>query len=528
MILRTGAVCLGVLCAAAQSFCQVNVLTVNYDNNRTSANLAETILNQSDVNANSFGLLYAYPVDGQIYAQPLYVGSLNMGGQARSVLYVATMHNSVYAFAADQPPQSALLWTRNLGPSVPNTFYNFNDIDPEVGILSTPVIDLAGGTMYVVANTLEDDVCRYWLHAVDLATGTEKFDGPVVISAAVPGTAPDATGSVVNFTASDQLQRPGLLLANGFVYIAFGSHGDALPYHGWLLGYDASSLKLVSVFNTTPDGAGGSIWQAGHGIAVDDQGNLYPAAVNGDYNGISNWGETFLKLDPRNGLAVADWFTPDTWENMNQFDAEVGNSGPLLVPGTDLLVGGGKLGSIYLLKRSQMGHSLAGNTGAVQVLPVVNFGIFSRALWNRSGGPILYVSGWGDLLKAFRLSNGKFEATPASQTSRTFEQPYIGMAISGDGVTDDTAILWATTGDQAGQPVPGTLRAYDATNLSRELWNSDVKASRDSLGIMAKFAIPTVADGRVYVPTFSNQLAVYGLLRPRSRFTIPIIDRPTR
>jgi hypothetical protein len=519
---------LAVLCCAAPSFAQVNVLTVNYDISRTSANLNETILNPSVVNADSFGKLWDYPVDGQIYAQPLYAGQLGAGGQTRSVLYVATMHNSLYAFDADQPPEAALLWMRNFGPSVPNTFYNFNDIQPEIGILGTPVIDLAGGIIYLVANTLENGVCFYRLHALDLSTGAEKPGSPVVIGASVPGNAPDAVGGMVNFNASDHLQRPGLLLLNGVVYIALGSHGDILPYHGWILGYEASSLRQVAAFNTTPNGAAGSVWQAGHGIAADDQGNLYAIAANGDYDGASNWGESFLKLSTQNGLSVTDWFTPDTWANLNQYDAEIGNSGPVLVPGTDLVVGGGKLGNIYLLNRSQMGHSLIGNVGAVQTFQVVNFGLFSRALWNRASDALFYVSGWGDPVQAFRLSNGKFDETPVSKTVQGYAQPYLGMAISGDGVTDDSTILWVTAADQVGQPVPGTLRAFDATDLSIELWNSDVNAARDSLGIFAKFAIPTVADGKVYVPTFSNQLAVYGLLRRQPRLTVPVLPRHTK
>lgn len=518
---------LAVLCCAAPLFAQVNVLTVNYDTNRTSANLNETILKPSEIDANTFGKLWAYPVDGQIYAQPLYVSQLSVGSQTLSVVYAATMHNSLYAFDTGQPPATALLWTRNFGPSVPSTFYNFDDIDPEVGILSTPVIDLNGGTIYLVANTLENGVCIYRLHALDLGTGAEKPGSPIAIVASVPGNAPDAIGGVVYFNAADQLQRPGLLLLNGVVYIAFGSHGDMLPYHGWILGYDASSLQQVSTFNTTPNGAAGSVWQAGHGIAADDQGNLYAIAANGDYDGASNWGESFLRLSTQNGMSVADWFTPDTWANLNQYDAEVGNAGPVFVPGTDLVVGGGKLGNIYLLNRNQMGHSTIGNVGAVQTFQVVNFGLFSRALWNRASDALFYVSGWGDPVQVFRLSNGLFDQTPVSKTVQGYAEPYLGMAISGDGATDDSTILWVTTADQVGQPFPGTLRAFDATDLSIELWNSDVNAARDSLGILTKFAIPTVADGKVYVPTSSNQLAVYSLLRQQPRLTVPVSRRPT-
>lgn len=524
--MRYAAVILLTILCCVTSFAQTNVLTVNYDNNRTSANLNEVALRPLNVNADSFGKLYAYPVDGQIYAQPLYVGKVSVAGQTRSIVYVATMHNSVYAFDPSQTPNTATLWKVNLGPSVSSDYYDFDDIYPEVGILSTPVIDLAGGTIYVVANTLENNLCFYRLHALDLATGAEKLGGPVVIGASVPGTAPDGSGTVLKFNPSDQLQRPGLLLVDGVVYLAFGSHADELPYHGWILGYDAASLKQVSAFCATPNGSAGSIWQAGHGIAADDQGNLYATAANGDWDGVANWGETFMKLSTQNGLSVADWFTPATWSNLNDYDAEVGNSGPVLVPGTDLVVGGGKLGNLYLMRRSQMGHMTVGNTQVLQTFQAVGFGIFGRALWNQTSGPVLFVSGWGETLKAFTMSNGLFDTTPSSQTARAFANPYVGMAVSGDGVSDDSAILWATTANAMGD-TPGTLRAFAATDLSQELWDSDLNAARDSLGTLAKFAIPTVADGRVYVPTFSNQLAVYGHLRQDQVSRQPIRPRIT-
>jgi hypothetical protein len=311
------------------------------------------------------------------------------------------------------------------------------------------------------------------------------------------------------------------------VYLAFGSHADQLPYHGWILGYDASSLKQVSAFCTTPNGSAGSIWQAGHGIAADEQGNLYAAAANGDWDGVANWGETFMRLSTQNGLSVADWFTPADWANMNEYDDEVGNSAPVLVPGTDLVVGGGKLGHLYLMRRSQMGHLAADNAQVVQTFQAVGFGIFGRALWNRAAGPVLFVSGWGESLKAFTLFNGLFDTTPSSQTAQAFANPYVGMAVSGDGASDDSAILWATTADALGE-APGTLHAFAAADLSQELWNSDLNPARDSLGAFAKFAIPTVANGRVYVPTFSNQLVVYGHLRQNLPSLLPIRHRVTQ
>lgn len=489
------------VCSLAPLWSQVNVLTVNYDNNRTNANLNETALNSANVAPGAFGKLYSLPVDGQVYAQPLYVSQINVAGQNRSVLFIATMHNSVYAFDTAAPPDLAPLWTVNLGPPVPNSYYNFNDIQPEVGVLSTPVIDLEGGVIYAVANTLENGACRYRLHALDLATGAEKAGSPVVIAASVQGSAPDAVQGALSFAASDQLQRPGLLLAGGVVYLAFGSHGDELPYHGWILGYDAATLQLVTAFNTTPDGMGGSVWQAGHGMAADDQA-LYAIVANGDVDNSTNWGETILKLKPQD-LSIVSWFTPNNASDMNSADFEIGNAGPVLIPGADLMIGGGKLGDLYLLRRS--------DGELVQTLSTVNFGFFSRAAWSTPSGVMFYVSGWDEAFKAYWMSSGQFDDAPASETSRTFLNPYVGMAISGNGGNPSSAILWATTADRTTYPTPGTLRAFDATDISRELWNSDMNPG-DAMGSFAKFAIPTIADGRVYVPTFSNQVAVYGLL----------------
>lgn len=489
-----------------------HVLTANYSPDRNNANLNEVSLNPASVNPSAFGKLYAHPVDGYIYAQPLYVHGVKIGRRYRSIVYVATMHNSVYAFDADRSPDTAVLWRVTLGPSVPNEYYNFNDIIPEVGILSTPVIDRASGTIYVVANTLDNGRSVYRLHALDIRYGWEKPGSPVVIQASVPGTASDGQNGSVTFQADDQLQRPGLLLLNEVVYLAFGSHGDGLPYHGWILGYDAKSLAQVTAFNVTPNGEGGSIWQGGHGLTADADGNLYAVTANGDFDGTSNWSEAFLKFNTKGGLSIADWFTPAYWSTMNDVDMEVGTSGAILIPGTDLVAGGGKLGFLYLLHRSGMGGLTPTDSPIVQKFQAVNFGFFSIAFWNNSNTPTVYVSGWNDVLKAYRMVNGQFDTTPASQTSSVYANPYPGMAISANGGKDGTGILWVTTSDQTGQPVPGTLHAFDASDLSRELWNSDMNPARDQLGNLAKFATPTVVDGKVYVPTFSNQLAVYGLL----------------
>jgi hypothetical protein len=297
-----------ILCA------QVNVFTANYDNNRTNANLGEFVLNKANVNPTHFGKLYAFAIDGEAYAQPLYVRGVNLpDGTARNVLYVATMHNSVYAFDADAASGTAPLWSVNFGAPVnphdfdapaddtnvpPTPATPYTDILNEIGILGTPVIDPATSTLYAVHYTYDGSGSSkqylYYLHALDLATGTEKFNGPVLIQATVPGSGWGGLDIVVNdqlpFAASDHLQRPGLLLLYGTVYVAFGSHGDEAPWHGWLMAYDASTLHQTSVFNTTPNNAAGSsIWQGGRGLAADSEANIYCSTGNGDWDGLQNW-----------------------------------------------------------------------------------------------------------------------------------------------------------------------------------------------------------------------------------------------
>src|SRR5580704_1765104 len=282
---------------------QVDVLTANYDNNRTNANLGEFVLNKGNVNPTQFGKLYSLAVDGQVYAQPLYMRGVNIAGETRNVLFVATMNNSLYAFDADSTASTAPIWHRNFGqPADPNDFsvvgLSYTDILNQIGILGTPVIDPTSSTIYLVhytfTSTPKGNVYAYYLHALDLATGAEKFNGPVQIQATVAGSGWAGLDVTVDnqlaFAPGQHLQRPGLLLLNGTVYIAFGSHGDIGPWHGWLMGYDAATLQQISVFNTTADNAGGaSIWQGGKGIAADSAGNIYVSTGNGTQDGVEAW-----------------------------------------------------------------------------------------------------------------------------------------------------------------------------------------------------------------------------------------------
>ncbi len=495
--------------------------TCHNDNARTGQNLNETVLNTANVNENQFGKLFSYQVDGQVYAQPLYVANVNIPGQGfHNVVYVATEHDSVYALDADGNLRTPLWQASFIDPAagittVPSADVGTPLINPEIGITGTPVIDPASGTLYVVAKTKESGNYVQRLHALDIATGAEKFGGPVVIQASVPGTGVgnDGNGHVV-FDPLRHLQRPGLLLLNGVVYIAFGSNADILPYHGWVMGYDAQALRQVAVFNTTPDGSKGSIWQSGAGLAADDNGHIFAMTANGTFDaetGGIDFGESFLKLSTNGGgLTVADFFTPFDHRLLDLQDFDLGSGGPLILPEqttspTHLVVGAGKGGSIYLVDRDGMGQFHAGsNSNIVQFLSQVVgpvFGLYgSPAYWWNN----LYWLGVADVLKVFRLSNGLLSSTPISRSTTAFAYPGATPAISANALTN--GILWVL--ENAGAAV---LHAYDAADVSQELYNSNQAGARDILAPAVKFSVPTVANGKVYVGT-QDQLTILGIL----------------
>lgn len=490
---------------------QTDVVTANYGNDRTNANLEETTLTTANVNPDQFGKLGALPVDGQIYAQPLLVNGVRVGGTAANVVYVATMHNSVYAFDADAPCSKAPLWTVNLGPSLPVTVLNFRDISPEIGILSTPVIDTTTRTLYAVAAVYRNGAVSYQLHALDLSSGSEKFNGPVTLAAQVNGNGDASQNGRVSLDPLRQLQRPGLLLANNRIYIGFGSVYDRAPYHGWILAYDAATLRPAAVFNDTPDGAAGGIWQSGRGIGADTDGNIYTVTGNGDYDGVTNFGESFVKLDA--DLHVIDWFAPADWKELSDVDYDLGSLGPVLVPGTNLVIGGDKAGNMYVVNRSSMGGLAPEGAAAPQIFAPISFGgLHNMALWPRGTEAIAYIVEEGDWTGAFRIANGVMDTSPFSQTPVTSDWPFFGAAVSANGSSNGTGILWMTSGDHSTAGVPGMLAAYDGLDVTNLLWTSEVNPDRDRLGGFAKFANPTVANGKIYVPTFSNALVVYGLL----------------
>ena len=499
------------------------VFTYHNDPSRTGQNLNERAFMPTNVNVNQFGRLFSFPVDGYIYAQPLYVANLNMPGAGfRNVVFVATEHDSVYAFDADGRSTAPLWQTSFIDPAhgittVPFEETGSNDIVPEIGITGTPVIDPSSGTLYVSAKTKESGEYVHRLHALDLQTGQEKFGGPVALQAAVPGTGAgnDGAGNVP-FNPLRQHDRCALMLLNGVIYIAFASHGDNDPYHGWVLGYDALTLQQVGEFNSSPNGERAGIWQSGGGPAADGAGNIYVMTGNGTFTASSggvDFGDSFIKLSASGaGLAATDYFTPFNQSDLEIFDIDLGSGSPLALPDqtsppAHLLVGAGKEGTIYLLDRDNLGQFHAGdNSQIVQSLNSALGRVFcTPAYWENR----VYFLAQNDVLKAFSFIDGRLSLTPVSSGSMRFAFRGATPSISAQGATQ--GIVWVLQSDAYSSGGPAILRAYDATDLSRELYNSAKAAARDAAGPAVKFAVPTVANGRVYVGT-QTRLDVYGLL----------------
>jgi uncharacterized protein (TIGR03437 family) len=490
---------------------QVDVLTANYDNNRTNANLQETQLTPATIGPLTFGKLGSLPVDGQVYAQPLYVNSVSIPGHgAHNVVYIATQHNSVYAYDADSVTTPVLYWHVNLGPSVPSDVVQpgYKDVTPEVGILSTGVIDASAGVLYVVDETLQAGAPIFQLHGLDLTTGAERMNGPVTISAKYAGNGYGSDGVNVIFDPTMHIQRPGLLLSNGSVYIAFGSHADDGGWHGWVVSYSAANLGTqTGVFNATPNGIGGSIWQSGRGLAADEIGNLYVITGNGDSGADGNISESMVKLNGGN-LQLLDWYQPGNEESLSNNDYDL-SAGVALIPGTHTAVAGDKFGNLYVVNGDSMGH-MDGSNSAQFSIGNAGFGLYTLAVWNRFDGAYVYAQQQWNAIESFRIAGGALSTTPASASNTAAVTGYSGFTISANGGQPTSGVLWQLTTDVQGSSHPGTLHAFNASDLSIELWNSDMKAA-DQLGTFAKFVSPTVANGKVYVPTFSGAVVVYGL-----------------
>ncbi len=523
---------------------QVNVLTYHNNYSRDGQNTNEVILSPANVNSTAFGKLFSYSVDGYVYAQPLFVSGVNVPGRGtHDVVYIATEHNSVYAFDADigTGPIGGLLWHTNLGVSAvtPNAdfggrYHNgqYTDITPEVGITGTPVIDVASGTLYVDAFTHDGPgVYFHRLHALNIGTGAEQPNSPVVVSASVPGTGVDSSGGVVAFNPMQSLQRSAMTLAGGILYITYTGYADTDPYHGWIIGFDPVTLNQLPgyVFNTTPNAnvdnfganaAEGGIWGGGAGIAVDAKTNLFFEVANGSFSATNGSGgidyaDSFMKLSTTGGLTVADYFTVNNQASLQASDSDLGSGGLILLPDqtgshTNLMLGAGKEGKIYLVDRDQLttdnGHynALGGSDFVVQtVAGQIGSSFGTPAYFNGR----IYYGAQGDKLKAFAMAAGVLSGSTVSTSSRTYGFPGATPSVSANGANN--GIVWALQNAN-----PAVLVAYGASSLATEIYNTAQAAgNRDRLANGVKFAVPTIANGKVIV---GNQLSVsvLGLLDP--------------
>jgi hypothetical protein len=517
----------------------INVITNRIDNARTGANTAETSLTRGTVAKTTFGKLFARPVDGDIYAQPLVVSGVDIPGIGRrAVVYVATCKNTLYAFDADDPHATEPFWrvSRDLfGDPAPRGDVGvpgYNNFATTIGITGTPAIDLETGTIYVEAKSKRGSTLHHHLHALDIRTGNPRteYNSPVEITAECEGRDRRGRKRSIRFDPQKQLNRAGLLLHRDGVYVAYGSHGDDDPvfeYHGWVLGYGAQDLAPRGIFCSTPFGDQGGIWQSGAGLAADDSG-IYAATGNGSITA-SNYSMSIVRLDPSRGLAAADWFSPLDAAELNEQDLDL-CGGTVLLPETNWVLTSGKDGKVYVVDRSCMGHrsgSLIQRLAAA--FPVSGGGVSNihgtPPCWWGPDGLSIYTWGEEDYLRAFTLEGWEFHYTSRSAVHVPPGMPGGMLAISAHASRPGTGILWAShpvSQNAVGQTVDGIVRAFDASDVSRELWNSSERRARDDVGKFAKFCPPTVANGKVYVATFAdlraanpllpNALQVYGLL----------------
>jgi hypothetical protein len=503
----------------------VQVLTYHYDNTRQGQNTQETVLTPSNVNSSTFGKVGFYSTDGKVDAEPLYVPGVTIGGATHNVLYVVTENDSAYAFDADT---GSVLWkVSTLGTGeTPGVPHNCDQVFPEIGMTSTPVIDPkagAHGTIYMVAAS-QDSSGNYHqrLHALDLTTGAEQSGSPVSIQATYSGTGEGSSNGHVVFDPKQYNERTGLLLLNGGVYLGWSSHCDIDPYTGWLMGYNENSLAQTTVLNLTPNGSEGSIWQSGPGMAADSSGNIYFLDANGSFDTTLNasgmpakgdYGNAFMKVSTSgNKLTPADYFTMSNTVAESNADEDLGSGGAMLLPDeTDasgavrhLAVGAGKDANIYVVDRDNMGKFNASGNKIYQELAGAlsgqEFGM--PAFWNNT----VYYGAVGDSIHAYPIAQAKLATSPSSKTAHHFPYPGATPSISSNGTSN--GILWAVDNS-----TPAVLYAYDATNLTKELYDSSHAASgRDNFGPGNKYITPMIVNGKVYVGTQTG-VAVFGLLK---------------
>ena len=514
-----------------------NVLTYKYNNARDGANTNETVLTPANVNVSSFSKLFNYTVDGYVYAQPLYVSNVQIPGQGtHNVVFVATENDSVYAFDADSNlgPNGGLLWHTNLGTALISTFYgvryHHNVLNPLIGITGTPAIDTNSGTLYVdvfsgvVSNTASG---FHTLHALNITNGTEQLQGPVLVSGSVPGNGVDSSNGVVTFAPQSHMNRPAMTLVGGTLYASYGSYGDTDPFHGWVIGYDTTNLQQLTnyTFATTPNAttnafginAGeGALWMGGDGLCVDNQSNLYFESGNGSFSAYTNggdYGDSLIKLSTTNRLAVADYFTPWNQVSMDVNDQDLGSGGPILLPDSvgssahrHLIIGAGKEGTLYLLDRDNLGQfNSANDSQIVQELKSAIGGLFGSGAYFNNW---IYFQGTSDRMKAFSITNAVMSANAVSTSTPTLG--YLGYTptISANG--NSNGIAWVIQADAFPNNGPAVLHAYNATNLSQELYNSSQNLTRDNPGGAVKYTVPIVANGKVFVGA-EFALSVFGI-----------------
>ena len=528
----------------------MDVLTYHNDIARTGQNLNETILTPGNVNSANFGVVGSLPVSGLVDAEPLYVSGLTVAGAQHNVVFVVTEEDLVYAFDADSFAQ---LWqTSVLGsnevPSDSGPGGPCGQIQPHIGITSTPVIDLAAGphgTILLVAMS-KDSSGNYFqrLHALDLATGAERSGSPVTIQATFPGSGANSQNGNVVFDPKQYAERAGLLLLNGNIYMGWTSHCDIDPYTGWLMGYSESTFQQAAVLNVTPNGSEGSVWMAGAGLAADSSGNIYFLDANGTFDTTLNgagfpikgdFGNAFIKLSTSPSLQVADYFAPSNTVAESTSDVDLGSGGALVLPDlTDstgkvwhLAVGAGKDGNIYVVNRDSMGKFNPGGDGA----------IYQKITSGGIGGPVysmpayfnntVYYGAVGDNLRAFSISNARLATPSSSQSAITFAYPGATPSVSANGTAN--GIVWVvenaggSISNPGGTAPLGVLHAYSAANLSNELYNSTQAGTRDQFSDN-KFITPMIANGKVYVGTSGGNVIVFGLLSPSSA---RVSKRPT-
>jgi hypothetical protein len=548
LLVLAGLLCGPVPNLLAQTATPVTVPTWRYDLTHAGQNTNETALTPANVNVASFGKLFSLTVDESVYAQPLYVPGLTMhDGLTHNVLFVATTHDSIYAFDADSNggANANPIWQISLldaahgasagATTVPWEDEGSEDMEPEIGITGTPVINPSTNTMYVVGATKENGAYFLRLHAINILTGAEQAHSPVVIEATVAGTGTGSSGGQLSFSPLWQGQRGALDYYNGYVYFPFGSHGDNGPWHGWVFAYNATTLAQTAVVCTSPNGLGAGVWEAGAGLPIDDDGTggrMFLTTGNGTFltyppfNGASELGDSIVNFSLANGgLQATDAFTSFNQAKLSTSDADQGSGGILMVPdqqGTNphILVQVGKEGRILVLNRDHLGGYLTGvtsNTNALQDILNETEGLWSSpAYWNGN----VYMWGSADVAKLFHLNSGVMNTTPSSKSTISSAFPGASFSVSSNGTQD--GIAWAVRTDQYTTHGTQVLYAWDATDLSNLLYESDTNATRDGAGRANKFTIPVVTNGKVYVGA-TYQVDVYGLFNGEPTAAAPVI-----